>query len=153
VSRRFVSLQMFTHRNPSGDRATATFDFSARCNSGTGISPSLVLSTRRMIVKPGAKPSTIGDCRVDRFRADLTGLLFWYFILSEARRKKVLTEASLCTRDSSKTVYRTLRRQRALRLLNSEDKSQASPYGRRSHGDGPASSRASSFVTHRWECD
>jgi hypothetical protein len=66
---------MFTHRNPSGDRATATFGFSARCNSGIGISPSLVLSTRRMIVKPGAEPSTIGDCRVDRFRADLTGLL------------------------------------------------------------------------------
>jgi hypothetical protein len=28
-----------------------------------------------MIVKPDAEPSTIGDCRVDRFRADLTGFL------------------------------------------------------------------------------
>jgi hypothetical protein len=47
--------------------------------------------------------------------------------LSYEARKKVSAGASLCTRDSSQTVYRTLRRKRALRLINSEGESQALP--------------------------
>jgi hypothetical protein len=45
--------------------------FSARSNPGTGISQFSV----RMIVKPDAETSTTRDCRVDRFRAELTGRL------------------------------------------------------------------------------
>lgn len=53
---------------------------------------------------------------------------------------------SVCTRDPNPNSSRALRRRRALRLIKSARKSQASPYSCRSHGDGPASARASSSL-------